>query len=323
MLIHGINNNIKYCFSNRMGASIGINDPDPISIIRGLSRFSRKVASVLSRDFQAFTPGVQYGNESDLYFDDPLLLDAINKERKAPETVIPIIHQTSGNQPLKGGFIEKMAQISNLCQIFQTRNVCVHLPLEPFDTTAELLEVLTQDGLLDAIADVNIAIDLEQNWHDSWFGFTEHLLEFFPALDDALERKGHEGLQDKFGMTFDSGHFFAQYHLSGASWRDMEKDMENLFSRLGDRIRTIHLHGNDGTGDHHALFRRNHPNTLQGRRFKKNQDILFKHLPMLNLSDRNTRDKWDTVIISEIGNPFNEDAFIEHARLIAANLHEK
>nr|MDO8084025.1 hypothetical protein [Candidatus Sigynarchaeum springense] len=317
MLLYAMANNSAYLFSRAMGASIGLDEPEPDNIIRRLSACSRETARVLAAEYpglaKILVPAVQYGNESDMYFDDPGLVDLLLSERNAPEPVYAFIHQTSGKQPLKPGFREKMARLLPLCRRFGTRNITVHLPLDRADTTPALLDELCVPGFLEVVRKSRVSIDLENNWHASWFGFTDHLIDFYAALDRQLEAIGEGRMKEWFGMTFDCGHFFAQYCIAG---RPLRPDLERLFSNLGDRIRTLHLHGNDGTSDQHRVFEAPPSEPAGTSAFGKNQQALLDCLPLLGLARWQREDKWDAVIVSEIAVPFTMEAYLAHSRLI-------
>ncbi len=300
-----------------MGASIGLDEPEPGNIIRRLSAFSRDAVCTLAAEYpelgKVLAPAVQYGNESDIYYDDTDLVDVLVSERNAREPVHGFIHQTSDKQPLKPGFHRKMAQLLPLCRRLSTRNITVHLPLDTSDTTPELLDELCSPVFISLVRDSGVSIDLENNWHASWFGFTDHLIDLYAALDKRLESEGHGDVKKWFGMTFDCGHYFAQYRIAG---RPLRPDIDRLFEVLGDRIRTLHLHGNDGTGDQHKCFVPLPGNPSRDDAAAANLRVLLSCLPALDLMERARGDKWDTVIVSEIAVPFSMDAYLVHSRLI-------
>ncbi|MBN2151973.1 MAG: TIM barrel protein [Candidatus Lokiarchaeota archaeon] len=317
MLLYAIANHSSYLFSRAMGASIGLEEPEPENIIRQLSAFSREAARVLVADYpgigKVLAPAVQYGNESDIYFDDPDLVDVLVSEANATEPAYAFVHQTSDKQPLKPGFREKMARLLPMCRRLGTRNITIHLPLDRDGTTPALLDELCAPGFLDAVRKSRVSIDLENNWHASWFGFTDHLIDFYAALDKRLDAIGEGRMKEWFGMTFDCGHFFAQYCIAG---RPLRPDLDRLFSALADRIRTLHLHGNDGTSDQHKCFEPPPAGSVDTSAFRSNQQALLTCLPALDLAGRAREGEWDMVIVSEIAVPFTTDAYLAHSRLI-------
>ncbi len=322
MLLHAINNTVGYLFNKEMGRGIGLAEPEPGTIITTLSKLSRDACSWLHGQFPGLDvhPGVQYGNESDLYFEDEGLLQAISSETRASNGAVwPVIHETSDKQPLKPGFLEKMVQLLGLCDRFGIKNITVHLPLETTDTTSRLVDALCDPAFLDAMVLHDVSVDLEQNWHGSWFGFSENVIALFHALDDSLDQRGYSPLKRKFGMTFDSGHHFAQYRIAG---RDVRQGIEDVFDALGHRIRTLHLHGNDGTGDQHACFKERFSPSKSGVAFKENQDALLSSLHRLDFPRRVTGEPWNLVIVSEISVPFTTAEFLTHARLVFGHLWE-
>lgn len=300
-----------------MGASIGLDEPEPENIIRRLSACSRDTARVLAAEHpwlaNLLVPAVQYGNESDLYFDDPGLINVLLSERDAPAPVHAFIHETSDKQPLTKGFRDKMARLLPLCRRFGTRNITVHLPLDRADTTPALLEDLCEPGFLDLVRKSRVSIDLENNWHASWFGFADHMIDFFAALDKRLDAIGEGRMKDWFGMTFDSGHFFAQYCIAG---RPLRPELDHLFVTLRNRIRTVHLHGNDGTGDQHKCFESPPVDPARASAFVSNQQALLACLRLLDLAGRARAGEWDIVIVSEIAVPFTMETYLTHSRLI-------
>ncbi len=317
MILYAIANHSSFLFTRAMGASIGLDEPEPENIIRHLSAFSRGAVRALATEYpwlgKVLVPAVQYGNESDIYFDDPDLVNVLLTERNAAEPVYSFVHQTSDKQPLKRGFRAKIAQLLPLCRRLGTRNITVHLPLDRTDTTKDLLDELCAPAFLDIVRGSRVSIDLENNWHASWFGFADHLIDFYAALDRRLDAVGEGGMKEWFGMTFDCGHFFAQYRIAG---RLLRPDLDRLFSALGGRIRTLHLHGNDGTGDQHRCFVPLPSDPTRDDAAAANQRALLSCLPTLDLMGRARGDKWDAVIVSEIAVPFTMDAFLHHSRLI-------
>nr|MDO8111467.1 hypothetical protein [Candidatus Sigynarchaeota archaeon] len=300
-----------------MGASIGLDEPEPGNIMRQLSAFSRNIAQILVAEYpglkKVLAPAVQYGNESDMYYDDPELVDVLASEWNAAVPVFPFIHETSDQEPLKPKFHEKMAQLLSLCRRFGTRNITVHLPIDPADKTAELLNEMCSPRFLKLVRDSCVSIDLENNWHACWFGFADHLVDFYAALDRRLDSEGNGKMKEWFGMTFDSGHFFAQYRIAG---RKNRPDLDRLFTALGDRIRTLHLHGNDGTGDQHKCFVPLRDDLARDDMFAGNQQDLLACLPALDLANRARSGKWDIVIVSELCEPFTRDVYLDHSRIL-------
>ena len=320
MMLVGPSNNAGYLFRREMGAGIGLSEPEPVNIIEALSSLARRAVQVARKA----CPGVpieatvQYGNESDFYYNDGEILDVMMVQRRDPEPVYPFIHQASHHQPLKPGFTAKMAQLLDLCCQFGTKNICVHLPLDTGDTTQALLDELCADAFLEILASSRVSIDLENNWHGSWFGFPDNLLVFFDALDDRLQSSGRKDLKPRFAMTFDSGHLFAQCQ---AARLPVARQLEVMFDTLGNRVRTLHLHGNDGSGDQHVPFvdpARMH----RSKRFMENQEALLAALPMLDLPARarDRRSPWNLVLISEIAVPFTIAGFLDHVRLVLEHL---
>lgn len=315
-ILHGPGNNIGFLFNPRMGAAIGLPEPEPAAIIATLSMLARRSAKAARAARPDLPVGavVQYGNESDLYYADPALVAAIEAERAGPEPVLAFVHQTSDTQPLKPGFLPKMAQISGLLPRFGCRNVCVHLPLDKADTTPALLDELCSDAFLDIVARSGMVVDLENNWHASWFGYPGNLVAFFGALDDRLDETGRGDLKQCFGMTFDSGHLLAQCKPARL---DAGRQLEILFPALKDRIRTLHLHCNDGSGDQHLLFA-NPARAGLPAAFRANQEAVLAALPLLDLPGRaraggSTR---DTIVIAECSVPFTPGDLDAHARLV-------
>ncbi|MHA1794145.1 MAG: hypothetical protein ACTSVI_16000 [Promethearchaeota archaeon] len=305
-----------------MGDSIGLVEPEPDKIIEHLSHFIRSITDELNERHSGLNvvPCVQYGNESDLYFDDPELVTIMRSQLddlKGP--VYPFIHETTDKQPLKRGFQDKMEQLFELYKSFGMKNITVHFPLNKSDTSKELIEELTSEGFLNLLNTNKVSIDLENNWHGSYFGFVENTIDFFQRLKNKLSDLGRKELFKFFGMTFDTGHFFAQYRIAG---RDLEAALTTYFSELKDKIRTLHIHGNDGTDDQHLCFRK-----WTGKRdgvntdiFKENQEIFLGALKNLDLKRRARNEDWDIVVISEIGRPFTREQFLEHSDLIFDNI---
>ena len=302
-----------------MGRSIGLLEPEPSNIIASLSRFSRKSCKEIQKMKLGFDvyPAVQYGNESDFYFDDQTLLNLIleNLFHHQGPPVYPYIHATSQHTPLSGSFIEKMAQLLPLAVKFKSKNICVHLPVEKCDNTHELVELLTSYDFLRLLEQYPISLDLENNWHDSWFGFSENIKKFFDLLEKKLDEKAKKDLFHYFGITFDSGHFFAQYDSAG---RDVSEGLTEFFRVHGSKIRTLHLHGNDGSGDQHLCFTSGIPS--RSEKFLNYQNILLQKIQDLELFSKSNMDTYDIVIISEIGSPFTWKEFKEHTRLIFKNI---
>ncbi|MHA1368683.1 MAG: sugar phosphate isomerase/epimerase family protein [Promethearchaeota archaeon] len=327
MLLHGINNNVMYLFNKTLGASIGLEEPEPENIIKALSSCSRRVCQFLNSNGTLpirVHPCVQYGNESDLYFkDDSISMLILGELQHNREPVYPFLHALNDVQPSKPGFVEKMKRVFDICEFLGSKNVTIHFPLDTGEVTSSVIQDLCSDDFLKLLQQYRISLDLENNWHNSWFGYAENVLNFYKELDDVLEAKGMSGLSDYFGMTFDSGHFIAQYRISG---RDPVSGLERFFDdSLIPRIRTLHLHCNDGTNDQHELFRipdrsdrrRDH----RWRAFLENQYLILGMLYKLNFIDRAMHeDRWNLVVISEISKPFTWVELRSHASLIMQSL---
>ncbi|MFX0103747.1 MAG: sugar phosphate isomerase/epimerase family protein [Candidatus Hodarchaeota archaeon] len=313
-MLYGLNNNMAYLFNRTMGASIGLEEPEPDGIIASLSRVARKTCDVLKSEFHSLgiVPTVQYGNESDFYYDDPDLLSCLVKEKESKDGgVIPTIHAASDVHPLNPSFPGLLERILKLCDNFGCKNITVHLSLNKEDITRQTIECLTNEPVLDLINQYKVSIDLENNWHECWFGYSEHITRFYEELKDKLHEMGHEDLYDYYGMCFDCGHLFAQYTIAK---RDVKEGIYDLFENLGETIRTFHLHGNDGSGDEHLPF-----NRKKGK-FEENQEILLEALKILDIPSRESEKRWNAVIITELGSPFTLEEFKEHSHLIIGAL---
>ncbi len=200
----------------------------------------------------------------------------------------------------------------------------VHLPISPEDDTAEVIAALTDPVVIDAVwgstaAAFKISIDLENNWHESFFGDLDHCIALFQQLDEKLVDIGKPELRACFNLCYDHGHFVAQ-----AAQLNYEKDtiLPRFFRQMGPRIKTLHLHCNDGSNDQHLLLGTS-PTSL-GLKNKKqfnatliqeNEKLLLKNLPLLRLS---TRDDW--MIVLEVAVAYTFEELVRMATLILLNL---
>jgi sugar phosphate isomerase/epimerase len=297
-----------------MGESIGLEEPEPDGIIASLSRVSRNACEFLRSKFEQLEiiPTVQYGNASDFYYDDPALVQCLlDQKEPANGKVIPTIHAASDVHPLNPFFPEQLERVLKTCKILGCKNTTVHLSLDKEDITTQTIESLASDPVVDLITKYKVSVDLENNWHDCWLGYAENIIRFYDELKDKLSETGHDDACDYMGMCFDSGHLFAQYTIAGM---DVREGTVELFEGIGKKIRTLHLHSNDGTGDEHLPF-----NRKKGK-FEEHQEILLDALKILDIPRRGDADEWNTVIIAELGAPFTWEEFKEHSRLIMASL---
>jgi sugar phosphate isomerase/epimerase len=74
----------------------------------------------------------------------------------------------------------------------------------------------------------------------------------FPEFRSSCNFKFHEIFlreipDSNFGINFDTGHFFQHSNVE-------KLDMEEIFSRIGKRIKYVHAHDNDGTYDQHSAL---------------------------------------------------------------------
>jgi sugar phosphate isomerase/epimerase len=111
--------------------------------------------------------------------------------------------------------------------------VC-HIPGEPDDEAERATYWDRQKRTLDAVRDVALAV-----------GVRVALENTLPGNFDTLERFMALGGPEWLGICYDSGHGNARVDWSG---NGLER-----FARVADRVIDLHLHDNDGTGDHHQL----------------------------------------------------------------------
>ncbi len=329
-----LNNNQFYLFSSEMGKVLGLTEGDPRDIVAGLNSLINRLYKVLQERklplIGTLLPSVQH-NPSDTGFrNDPGLMDfLIDQYRRPPPgcpmPVLPSIHQE--NQEAAGTSLQFGMVVKKNCTLmraWRSKNMTVHLPISSDDDTSEVIAALTDPMIIGAVAgttpnEFKISIDLENNWHESFFGDLDHCISLFQQLDEKLVDIGKPELRSCFNFCYDHGHFVAQ-----ASQLNYEKDaiLPRFFRQMGSRIKTLHLHCNDGSGDQHMLLgsalmslglrnKKQFDLTL----FQENERLLLKNLPLLNLPAQN-----DWMIVLEVAVAYTFEELVQMATLILSNL---
>ncbi len=199
----------------------------------------------------------------------------------------------------------------------------VHLPISPDDDTSEVIAALTDPKVIDAAAgttpdDFKISIDLENNWHKSFFGNLDNCIALFQQLDEKLADIGQPELRSCFNFCYDHGHFVAQ-----AAQLNYEKHtiLPRFLRQMGPRIKTLHLHCNDGSNDQHMLLGSSptSPGVTAKKHFNmalfnENERLLLKNLPLLHLQ---TQDDW--MIVLEVTVAYTFEELVQMATLILLN----
>ena len=130
--------------------------------------------------------------------------------------------------------IEMLKNRLRMAQRLACDVIVCHIPGEPGDEAARVAYWDRQKRTLDAVADVARAC-----------GVRIALENTLPGNFDTLERFMTLGDPEWLGICYDSGHGNARVDWPG---NGLER-----FAQVADRVIDLHLHDNDGTGDHHQL----------------------------------------------------------------------
>jgi len=329
-----LNNNPFYLFSEEMGKVLGLTEGNAREIVSGLNSITSRLHVVLrEREIShaaAVDPSVQH-NPRDLYFrDDPQLLEFIweQYDQPPPECLLPVLpglHQE--NEIFVGQNDLFTATLQNNCdrmRAWHSKNLTVHLPISPQDDTEDVIATLTSPEVMGAVggpdaAEFNVSIDLENNWHKSFFGDLDHCTDLFRELDEKLVDVGRPDLISQYNFCYDHGHFTVQANQLNY---DKESMLPRFFRQMRPRIKTLHLHCNDGSLDQHLPFG-TLPTSPGIRRMKnlnyailqENEQLLLTQLPILQLD---MQDDW--TIVTELGVPYTFEELVHMGTLILEHL---
>jgi hypothetical protein len=192
------------------------------------------------------------------------------------------------------------------------------LPVDKENRIEEVCEIMTSESVLNLLKNEsgkNISIDLENNHHMSFFGNLKNCSELLDRIHDRLTEIGRKEMYKNINFCFDSGHYFIDSDKMGYP---KQKMLSEFFESKRDKIKTLHLHSNDGTKDHHLLLGQipgeNSPYEVKGIKLdilKQNTNLLLDLLPILKF---NKQDNWN--IVSEMGLPYTYDHLLKNFELI-------
>lgn len=322
-----LNCGLAYFFSKSLGAVLGLTEGEPEAVHAGLLRIVQAAFARFARDHPALAERTRAGlqvNTREFYFQEPGMTERIMGIYRASWTasqadpgatipVMPSIHQANGAQPLPdcADFLPQLRANCQLARSLGSRNITVHLPVRARDDTDAVVATLTRPDVLAVVKGTPdafpLSIDLENNHHNTFFGNLDHCRALLDALDARLRDLGEAGAIPRYNICFDYGHYITQAHKMGYDKRAM---LTRFFRAAGDRVKTLHLHMNDGSGDQHLLVAGHIPDatgTVQGRAvdptlLAEHARILLEALPLLHLWDR---DDWN--IVTETDTPYTAE----------------
>jgi sugar phosphate isomerase/epimerase len=329
-----LNCTTMYFFSSVLGDILGLEEGEPVEVhsklIQMVQRSFSKIKEKEQNFGELFSAGLQM-NTRDFYFREPGMIDEIIECYKDTKkinslTVTPSIHQASDAQPFSEckDFFEEFQRNCDLMRAWESKNLTVHLPVREENDMVDVINTLTDPRSIKAIRgpkdSFKISIDLENNHHNTYFGNLYNCIEFIENLDDKMDEIGKSSLKSQLNFCFDYGHYITQAHLMGYN---KQKMLSEFFESKKDRIKTLHLHNNDGIGkDQHILIGLHPENTENGighignvkvnaKLLKEHEEILLEALPILKLKER---DDWN--LVTETDKFYNIDILADSIYLL-------
>lgn len=196
---------------------------------------------------------LQFGDESWPFLKNSELLHFLNHESKLRE-ITPIIHQLDRIHPLTHNFSGWVQRYLSISQDVGSPYLIIHLPPNRNNTLRETAKALTANQILDSLYRGEVTIALENvNYKKPtpFFGELENTAALFRRIEDRLKNTPYEGLEEKFKVCFDYGHFTVNARQSN---ENIGEKMEWFISAAGEKIDVLHVHMNDGTEDQHLLL---------------------------------------------------------------------
>lgn len=326
-----------YTFSKVMGDIIGLREGDPYEIHEGLIKMIRAAFEIF-KNHESYRklpvlPAIQ-SDTSNFYWNDPEMVQSVIREYEKTKTdslgyVLPCIHQFGSAQPLPNNknFFKHLEQNIQYSREWGARNITIHLPISPNNDTENVISVLTSTKFIELMSQPKeapnyryISLDLENNHHNSFFGNLDNVAEFLDTLDQRYKQLGVPHLSEAINLCFDFGHYISQATKLKYEKTEM---LRRFFQRMRHRIKTLHLHMNDGSDDQHILVGLMPDNANKIGNMVVNADLLREHtkilldtLPFLELhKERN----W--IVVAETDKPYTVETlgkcFITFAELLA------
>jgi len=325
-----------YFFSGVLGDVLGLQEGDPVELHQGLIRMIRNTFKILKTEAACtqhhVLPAIQM-NTGDFYFNDPDMVRSVMNEYEKTRTepdgyILPCIHQFGSAIPLPDNteFFSHFLKNIQYHRTWGARNLTVHLPIRPNDDTEKVISVLTSSKFIETMLqppkDPNyqfISIDLENNHHNSFFGNLDHVSAFIEKLDQRYQQLGIPHLSESINLCFDYGHYISQATKMNYEKREM---LRRFFDKMRHRIKTLHLHMNDGSDDQHILVglmpdAQNKIGTIPilGDLYREHTQILLETLPRLELHrERN----W--LLVAETDKPYTKEALANSFKLFAERM---
>lgn len=315
----GLNISNLYFLNPDLGKMLGIQEGDPIEVHQKLIDLVLHGHEPISPQSYVLVPTLQMNSREFYFREAELLTEILEFYKKNPKTMLnsgdiwkvtPSIHEANDTWPVLDNkkFLPTLLPTLQYARQWRSKNITVHLPVRPQNEINSLVDTLTHPDVIKAIRgqpdDFKISIDLENNHHNSFFGNLDNLAEFAVLLDEKLDRLGAQDLKTQINFCFDFGHFATQSTKLRYNKRQM---LENFFESQRKRIKTLHLHTNDGSNDQHYLPYNTDSQSIHLKHFngdqrllKEHSELLFDCLPILKLHDQ---DNW--MIILETDKPFD------------------
>ncbi len=320
MKLISINCTLSYFLSQTMGEVLALKEGHPVEVHSGLIymiksalKNNREEFPLLSKEFK---PGLQI-NTNDFYFADEEIIPQLNDLYKREE-IFQNIHQRGDAQPIDESEIFLSETLSNIKMTENGwgKNICIHLPIRQSNDIDEVVNNCCRQEILESLKNnPQVSLDLENNHHNSFFGDLYNCMELIDGLDDNLQEMGLAQYQGNFNFTFDYGHFVTQAYFCRY---DKRKMLTDFFEQKGKRIKTLHIHNNDGIHkDQHIMMGilpqkilenvgKIGSKEVQLDTFKENQELFFDTFPILNWKNNQ-----NTNLVIEIDAPYTEEDLIK------------
>ncbi len=135
-----------------------------------------------------------------------------------------------------------------LCDTVGCKNLVVHgITMSPEDRSATPeyyrdLNLRLYRGLMDTLKHTNVTVCLENLFRDYGRDFVEGVCSDPHEAVEMIDLLNEESGKECFGLCLDTGHLNL-----------LRKRFPNYVPLLGKRIKALHIHDNDATGDQHMM----------------------------------------------------------------------
>ncbi len=315
-----------------MGEVLGLEEGHPVEVHKALIKMIKtayeNVASTFPQVSDTVNPCVQF-NTREFYFRDEEIVEQVKdlyiKQNGEKHRVVASIHQDNEIQPLNRckNFYKELEKNLTIMDELNGANLTVHLPISAENQMEEVINILTSNKMLNLLEKFKhldpLSIDLENNHHSSFFGNLNNCSFFLGKLRERLAQREKEEYYRFFNICLDTGHYLIDAHHENYPKQEM---LDRFLEKHREKIKTIHLHANDGSRDQHLLL---------GQYPGENSAISLSNLNLPRLKEHNAIiqnslaksqlwDLQDWIVVCELANPYTIEELTRAFEKLCENL---